>query len=103
MGLWLLLLPMLAAASPQVKCFPEKIKSVEVHGVGEVYYTTVSGIKRRLTHFSQYGAQAMFSLLKDAINTVQIVQVIYPEGYNCKQPDLNVDALSVVVQDPRVN
>lgn len=92
-----------AAAQAQVKCFPERIKSVEVMAVGEVYYTTVSGVKRRLTHFSQYGAEAMYNLVYRSINNVQIVQVIYPEGYKCKDPDLKVDALSVILQDPRVN
>lgn len=87
----------------EVKCFPEQIKSVQVYGAGSVYYTTVSGVKRRLTHFSQYGAQGMFDLLRESINTVQIIQVVYPDGYNCKQPDLEVDALSVLMREPRVN
>lgn len=93
----------ITTASAQVKCFPEKIKSMEVLAVGEVYYTTVSGVKRSLTHFSQYGSQAMYEILKHSMNSVQIVQVVYPQDYNCKQPDLKVDALSVIVQDPRVN
>lgn len=85
-----------------VKCFPEAIKSIQIQRGGDLFYTTESGLRRRLTHLSQPEAMAMFQLLHASIGTQQIVQVVYPDGYRCKQPDLEVAAEGVMMQDPSV-
>ncbi|MCP5014920.1 MAG: hypothetical protein GY938_06495 [Ketobacter sp.] len=51
---------------------------------------------------SQYEAMAMLSLLKDSMGTNQIIQVSYPDGYDCKKPDLTVHADLLMMQDPAV-
>ncbi|RLU04103.1 MAG: hypothetical protein D9N11_00700 [Ketobacter sp.] len=89
-------------AMAEVKCFPEAIKSIEVAKGGDLFYTTVSGVRRKLTHMSQHEAPAMLDILRGSIGTDQIIQVIYPDGYNCKQPDLEVHAERLKMQAPLV-
>lgn len=89
-------------AAAEVKCFPEAIKSIEVAKGGDLFYTTESGVRRKLTHMSQYEAAAMLEIMLGSIGTNQIIQVIYPEGYNCKQPDLDVHAERLKMQAPLV-
>ncbi len=102
---WWICVMILGVVSPAlaaVKCFPEKIKSVQVARGGDLFYTTVTGVRRKLTHMSQYEAMAMLSLLKDSMGTNQIIQVSYPDGYDCKKPDLTVHADLLMMQDPAV-
>lgn len=89
-------------ASGEVKCFPEAIKSIEVAKGGDLFYATESGVRRKLTHMSQHEAAAMLEIMLRSIGTNQIIQVIYPEGYNCKQPDLDVHAERLKMQAPLV-
>lgn len=101
----MLLLVGLATSLPvwaEVKCFPEAIKSIEVAKGGDLFYSTVSGVRRKLTHLSQYEGAAMLDILRDSIGTDQIIQVIYPDGYNCKQPDMEVHAERLKMQSPSV-
>lgn len=98
----LLLLGGVATASASVKCFPERIKSVQVARGGDLFYTTVSGVRRKLTHLSQYEATAMLEMIKDSMGSNQIIQVAYPNGYDCKKPDLDAHADWVMMQDPSV-
>lgn len=97
-----MLLGVVCPVMASVKCFPEKIKSVQVARGGDLFYTTVSGVRRKLTHMSQYEAAAMLDLLKDSIGSSQIIQVSYPDGYDCKKPDLKVHADLLMMQDPAV-
>lgn len=102
---WVMGLLLLAAVCPlfaAVKCFPEPIKSIQVARGGDLFYTTLSGVRRKLTHMSQYEAPAMLQLMQDSIGTRQIIQVSYPDGYDCKKPDLSVHADMLMLQDPSV-
>lgn len=102
---WMLFLVALCWALPlraEVKCFPERIKSLEVAKGGDLFYSTVSGMRRKLTHMSQYEATAMLNILRDSIGTDHIIQVIYPDGYDCKKPDLSVPAERLKMQAPAV-
>lgn len=100
-SMWLMSSISIAAAA-EVKCFPEAIKSIQIAQGGDLFYTTKSGVRRKLTHFSQAEAMAMFELMRASIGTHQIIQVVYPEGYNCKAPDLDVHADALMMQDPEV-
>ncbi len=101
--IWLpLLLSVGLSVQAEVKCFPEAIKSIEVAKGGDLFYATVSGIRRKLSHLSQHEGQAMLDIMRDSIGTQQIIQVIYPDGFNCKQPDLEVHAVRLKMQAPSV-
>lgn len=105
MGRLLVLSMLLLTALPgwaAVKCFPEPIKSIQVAKGGDLFYSTVSGVRRKLTHMSQHEAPAMLDILRASMGTAQIIQVIYPDGYDCKRPDLDVHAELLMMQDPAV-
>jgi len=91
-----------APVTAAVKCFPEPIKSIQIARGGDVFYTTLSGVRRKLTHLSQPEAMAMLDIIRDAMGTSRIIQISYPDGYNCKQPDLEVHADLLMMQDPAV-
>ena len=99
---FVLFLSFIPSGWASVKCFPEPVKSIQVAKGGDLFYTTVSGVRRKLTHLSQYEARAMLDILRDSIGTDQIIQVVYPNGYNCKKPDLEAHADLLMMQDPKV-
>ena len=86
----------------EVKCFPEAIKTIEVAEGGDLFYATASGVRRILTNMARNESQAMFDILKSSIGTDQIIQVIYPEDYDCKKPDLDVYAVRLKMIVPAV-
>lgn len=83
-----------------VKCDSDYIKGVQIKTNGDVIYTTQSGVRRLASGSSPVASQLMIQTLLLAVEKNLMVQVAYPDSFDCKATNTEVTAEWIYIQNP---
>ncbi len=88
-----------ASSYSAVKCGPELIKGVQIKKNGEIYLTSETGNRRLLAKDSSPSAKHMLDIAMKAVDSNLFIQISYPDGYSCDNPNLEIVADWVYIQN----
>ena len=86
-----------------VKCEPELIKGVQIKKIGDVIYTSQTGVRRLAVtrkNANPIASQHITQTLLKAVDEGYYIQAAFPNGYTCGSSDTSVAAEWIYVQNP---